>query len=795
MRKPKQLPIETVATTELSRGILAIIYLVTTAIITLSFFDAAGAFGTMLNEYVLSTLFGGMRFATPLIFVVLAYFVIRDEVYNYRATHTIGGVLFFIATSSMLHMHIEPTYMWSEALLGNGGGMIGMFAWVMQNYLGNLAGFLVLFALLLISLLLLFNTLLTHLILLHHKFFEGLGSIGTQFIAIIRRVFERPKQYDSSWMNDENNDEEDTLEKKRSFFARKIQDEEETEESEDAEDDEETNDAEENEDEETQEPESTLEEPTSNEVQYLQNVIIKQVPPMTFLTENKTKPSIGDAKASQQTIKDTFSDFRIDVDMGEVRVGPTVTQFTFKPQKGVKLTRITSLNNNIALALAAHPIRIEAPIPGTSLVGIEVPNLKAAQVTMKELLESKEFKTRPHNLMAVLGKDVSGKVWLADLPRMPHLLIAGTTGSGKTVCVNTLIMGLLYQNTAETLRFIMVDPKRVELTMYNGIPHLLTPVITNVHQTINALKWAIGEMDRRFELLSQVGNRDIASYNSAHPDKKLPHIVFIIDELADLMQTAGNDIEAGIIRLAQMARAIGIHLVVATQRPSVDVITGLMKANIPARIAFSVASITDSRTILDEPGAEKLLGRGDMLLSTAELGKPVRIQGAYISEKEVKSVIEYLKGDDEPHYDTSIVEKPNGAKGGTANMFGGPSDDQDPMFEEAKRIVVESGKASASLLQRRLRLGYARAARVLDELEEAGIIGPADGAKPRDILIKKSQLEDTSMQSGGHLNVFDTPPTDILDEPASDDDEESNTDDDDTAVPDDIENEKPTFRY
>ncbi len=789
MRKPKQPPLETVATTELSRGILAIIYLVTTAIITLSFFNAAGAFGTMLNEYVLSTLFGGMRFATPLIFIVLAYFIVRDVAYNYRATHAIGGLLFFIATSSMLHMHIDPPLMWSEALLGNGGGMIGMFAWVMQSYLGNIAGFLVLFALLLISLLLLFNTLLTHLILLHHKFFEGLGSVGAQFISIIRRLFERPKQYDSSWMDDENNDEEETLEKKRSFFARKIQDEEDEQETtEEVEED-----AEEDEVDASEEPESTLTEPTSNEVQYLQNVIIKQVPPMTFLTENKTKPSIGDAKASQQTIKDTFADFRIDMDVGEVRVGPTVTQFTFKPQKGVKLTRITSLSNNVALALAAHPIRIEAPIPGTSLIGIEVPNLKAAQVTMKELLESKEFKTRPHNMMVVLGKDVTGKVWLADLPRMPHLLVAGTTGSGKTVCINTLIMGLLYQNTAETLRFIMVDPKRVELTMYNGIPHLLTPVITNAHQTINALKWAIGEMDRRFEILSQAGNRDILTYNSAHPDKKLPYIVFIIDELADLMQSAGNDIEAGIIRLAQMARAIGIHLVVATQRPSVDVITGLMKANIPSRIAFSVASITDSRTILDEPGAERLLGRGDMLLSTSELGKPVRIQGAYISEKEVKSVIEYLQGDEEPNYDTSIAEKAPVLKGGTANMFGGPADDQDPIFEEAKRIVVESGKASASLLQRRLRLGYARAARVLDELEEAGIIGPSDGAKPRDILIKKSALEDVSMQSGGHLNVFDTPPTNILDEPEVA--EEETNDEDDTAVPDDIENEKPNFHY
>ena len=337
-------------------------------------------------------------------------------------------------------------------------------------------------------------------------------------------------------------------------------------------------------------------------------------------------------------------------------------------------------------------------------------------------------------MMIALGKDVAGKVWFADLLKMPHLLIAGSTNSGKTVCINTVLLSLLYQNTAATLRMIMVDPKRVELTMYNGIPHLLTPVITDAAKTVNALKWCIGEMDRRFTLLADSGKRDIGSYNKTAVEP-LPYIVFVIDELADLMAMAASEVEAGIIRLAQMARAIGIHLIVATQRPSMEVITGLMKANIPGRIAFSVPSLIDSRTILDCAGAEKLLGRGDMLFLTAEMSQPKRIQGSFVSEEEMKRVIDHLKGDELPVYDESIVSRNNNTGGsGTINMFGGSGSDNDPLFDEAKKVVMESGKASASLLQRRMKVGYARAARLLDEMEEAGIVGPADGAKPRELF-------------------------------------------------------------
>ncbi|MFH2018965.1 MAG: DNA translocase FtsK, partial [bacterium] len=488
------------------------------------------------------------------------------------------------------------------------------------------------------------------------------------------------------------------------------------------------------------------------------------LPLLDLLFTSKSKPTAGDIKGSSAVIKDTFNNFGIEVDMGEIRVGPTVTQYSLKPASGIKVSRITALSNDLALALAAHPIRIEAPIPGQSLIGIEVPNQKVAMVTLRELLESQEHRERKHNMTIALGKDVAGKVWFGDLPKMPHLLIAGSTGSGKTVCINTVILSLLFQNTPDTLRMIMVDPKRVELTLYNGIPHLLTPVITDPGKTVNALKWTIGEMERRFDLLAKCGNRDIDSYNKTHGEESMPHIVFIIDELADLMSMAASEVEAGIIRIAQMARAVGIHLIVATQRPSVEVITGLMKANIPARIAFSVASLIDSRTILDCQGAEKLLGRGDMLFLTAELSKPKRIQGAYVSEDEMKHVVKYLKEQcGEPVYDESIVSKSTGGSGGASNIFGGASDDVDALFEDAKKLVIESGKASASLLQRRLKVGYARAARLLDEMEEAGVVGPADGAKPREVFTehmmptpeKEMPEEEQTMDAGG--TIFDEP--------------------------------------
>ena len=416
--------------------------------------------------------------------------------------------------------------------------------------------------------------------------------------------------------------------------------------------------------------------------------------------------------------------------MGEVNVGPTVTQFTLKPAEGIKLAAIVGLHNDLALSLAAHPIRIEAPIPGRALVGIEVPNQKVAIVTLRELLETDAFKNRKDSLTLALGKDVAGQVRLSSVLKMPHLLIAGSTGSGKTVCINTVITTLLYQNSPETLRFILVDPKRVELSCYNDIPHLLTPVVTDVKKTLNVLRWAIGEMERRFDVLSKAGKRDLISYN-AWSEEKVPYIIIVIDELADIMATVGAEAESLIIRLAQMARAVGIHLILATQRPSVDVITGLIKANITSRIAFAVASQMDSRTILDTSGAERLVGRGDMLFVSADLSKPVRLQGAYLSDAEIERVVACLKESGEPSYQAAVTERVS-AGDGTAGGFG--SDEEDDLLPEAREIILQAQKASASLLQRRLRIGYARAARILDLLEGEGFIGPGDGAKPRKVI-------------------------------------------------------------
>jgi S-DNA-T family DNA segregation ATPase FtsK/SpoIIIE len=787
IKKTKRRRRESSLDPELSGGIIAIVLIIFAIVVTLSFFGKAGAVGIMLNDYVLSFLFGSNRYAVPVIITILAIFMFRDRDYDYKSTHGIGAILFFLAVSSLMHIKFETSDMWHMALEGDGGGIFGMLAWPMRQYLGTIAGSVVLVGMVLVSIFLIFNTALAHFVMLNKKLFAGLGFFGRVVFATTG-LFKRTDSGKRIAVNKDHDEYEE-------------EDDEEEEEEEEHEDDEELEDEDDEDDDPKQKrifarravddgEDVKSDKKTTGSSPWDKKVVIKNLPPLSLLTTKKGKPTSGDIQANAQVIHDTLHEFNIGVDMGEVRVGPTVTQYSFKPDKGIKLSRITSLSNDLSLALAAHPIRIEAPIPGKPLVGIEVPNHKAALVSLRELLEDKEFTHRKHNMMIALGKDVAGKTWFADLPKMPHLLVAGATNSGKTVCINTIIMSLLYQNTAETLRMIMVDPKRVELTLYNGIPHLLTPVITNAQKTVNALKWTIGEMDRRFELLASVGSRDIASYNNKYPKEKIPHLVFIIDELADLMASAAGEVEAGIIRLAQMARAVGIHLIVATQRPSVDIITGLMKANIPARIAFSVASIIDSRTILDCPGADKLIGRGDMLYLTADLSKPKRIQGAFITEEEVKSVVDYLRGDEAPEYDESIVEK--GGKG-TDSMFGGPSDDQDPLFNEAREAILDAGKASASFLQRRLRVGYARAARILDELESAGIIGPSDGAKPREILVTERVIEET-MDSGGELNVFDDEDsidsTDDEDEELDDSEEEAEDEEEADYIEDDEEEEE-----
>lgn len=482
--------------------------------------------------------------------------------------------------------------------------------------------------------------------------------------------------------------------------------------------------------------------------------------PSVDLLEKKQSPAdAGDVQQNAQTIRDTLAEFNIEVEMEGANIGPKVTQYTLKPPSGVKLTRITALETNIALNLAAQTLRIEAPIPGQRAVGIEVPNRKAADVRLYGVLTAKQWKSNHEPLAFAIGKDISGEAVVGELNKMPHLLIAGQTGSGKSVMINTLLTSLLYRNSPSEMKLILVDPKQVEMAPYEDIPHLLTPVITEPEKTISALKWAVNEMERRYKLLAEEKIRDIKSYNQkiqsgnktiSVPDENgneqrvddgaMPYIVIVIDELADLMMVAARDVEALIVRLAQKARAVGIHLVLATQRPSVDVITGLIKANIPARIAFTVASQIDSRTILDQIGAEKLLGQGDMLLLTPSMSKPKRIQGAWVMDEEVMKITDHLRLQSAPQYNDEIISQPvqlNGKGGVVMDFDGGSGDD---MYKDAVRVVVESGKASTSLLQRRLRVGYARAARIIEEMEEQGVIGPADGARPREVLI--SSLDD-----------------------------------------------------
>jgi S-DNA-T family DNA segregation ATPase FtsK/SpoIIIE len=479
--------------------------------------------------------------------------------------------------------------------------------------------------------------------------------------------------------------------------------------------------------------------------------------PSVDLLEKKQSPAdAGDVQQNAQIIKDTLSEFNIDVDMEGANIGPKVTQYTLKPPSGVKLTRITQLETNIALNLAAQSLRIEAPIPGQKAVGIEVPNRKAADVRLHSILTSPQWKADNEPLKFAIGKDISGQATLGELNKMPHLLIAGQTGSGKSVMINTLLTSLLYHNSPSEMKLILVDPKQVEMAPYEDIPHLLTPVINEPEKTISALKWAVNEMERRYKLLASHKVRDIGTYNNLvqsgskkimvadedgipqeHQDGAMPYIVIVIDELADLMMVASRDVEALIVRLAQKARAVGIHLVLATQRPSVDVITGLIKANVPARIAFTVASQIDSRTILDQVGAEKLLGQGDMLMLTPSMSKPKRIQGAWVTDEEVVKISDHLRAQSPPQYNEEVVSMPvvlNG-KGGVVMDFDRDGDGDDDMYRDAVRVVIDAGKASASLLQRRLRVGYARAARLIENMEEQGIIGPADGARPRDVLV------------------------------------------------------------
>jgi len=657
------------------------IILITVAVITLlSIFGLASKLGEIWL-HLLKMSIGWTSIFLPFIFLGLAIILFYHQKYKVTRLNLLGILIFIFSLSGLLHLTLVPAGEFlASAWKGSGGGLLGyILAGPAYNIIGPIALFILYAAFLVISILLIFNT---------------------SFRAIKDKLWALKK-------------EPAPEEGRKSFFKKGVQINEAI-------------------------PKKSVkdvifkhseEKTTGLSSKQITKDGSWQFPSINLLEASTSQAESGDIKRNAEIIRKTLEHFGIVVEMGEVNIGPTVTQYTLKPATGIKLNRITALANDLALSLAAHPIRIEAPIPGKSLVGIEVPNKVKALVSLRGIIEAPDFQSSRSNLNIAIGRDVAGKPIIDDLDKMPHLLIAGATGSGKTVCLNSIIISLLYKNSSEKLKLILIDPKRVELTYYNNIPHLITPVVVDLIQTVSALKWALSEMDRRYKLFEETGKQNIITYNQAFKDKKIPYIVTIIDELADLMMVSPQEVEAAIVRLSQMARATGIHLIISTQRPSVNVITGLIKANITYRIAFATASQVDSRTILDMAGAEKLLSSGDMLYLAGNTSKPKRLQGSFVSEQEIKRVSEFLMKQGKPEYNDKVINMT--VKSTTA--FGEVPDDD--LFEQAAEVVINAGKASASLLQRRLKVGYARAARLLDLLEESGVIGPAEGSKPREILV------------------------------------------------------------
>jgi S-DNA-T family DNA segregation ATPase FtsK/SpoIIIE len=711
---------------ETLKGIWTVVLFVLALLTLLSIFEFAGIVGVGWRR-ILGFFFGLGTLMMPVVFIAAGILVLRGHRFEHIKARATGLIVMVLGLLGLFHIWTETQEMVTAATAGQGGGWLGLLlAFPLRAGLGFWGAFLVLMAVTLIGLLLLFDI--------------GLANLFARFMP---RRSKEPAENAEVRVRGIGEEEAPTGALKKLFSKRAVGGKEDAEEKSE------------------EQPEKSSKQEAHDEpeikVRNVPDSVVAKGPalqvkdmdytlPSLDLLDNKMgRPTAGDIKENVRKIRRTFENFGIPVEMGDVSIGPTVTQYTFKPAEGIKLSAITALQNDLALALAAHPVRIEAPIPGKSLVGLEVPNLGVALVRLREILASQPYQTSKEALTLALGRDVAGNPVVADLAKMPHLLIAGATGSGKSVAINSILLSLLYRNSPQTLKLILIDPKRVELTGYNGIPHLITPVIVEPKKTVQALRWCVAEMDKRYELLNASGKRNIASYNSYAKGQKMPYIGVIIDELADLMAVAANDVEAAIVRLAQMARAVGIHLVVATQRPSVDVITGLIKANITTRMAFNVASSIDSRTILDHSGAEKLLGNGDMLYITASLSKPKRIQGAYLNETEVEKVTTFVRQQGgEPDYVEGIANGQVQNTGASAEVLG-ESGESDPLLEDAKKIIIESGKASASLLQRRMSVGYARAARLLDLMEEKGWIGPGQGAKPREIFLAK----DGSIVAGG----------------------------------------------
>lgn len=677
------------------REIFALLIIIIAAVIFLGFFGIAGTVGSSASETTrrIFGFIGAYLFACIFFFTGFTLLVPPK---HYRISKYIGLVLLVFALPLFFHLFIPVDESASAATLGKGGGVLGdMLATPLRNAIGLFPTFLVALTAMAVALFLIFNFSISKY--LSGELDEEDESDGEAKVNINQGQASKVSVFESV--------------RRKLSMGKKPR------------------------------PDGSASAPVmeianpSTPMAPRRGDMAWEYPPIDILKDSDEIASSGNINKNVEMLQKTLKNFGIGITMGDVNIGPTVTQYTLKPDEGVKLNNIVARQNDLALALSAKSLRVEAPIPGKNLVGIEIPNKIAAKVTLKEVLAAPQFKAVKSKLAMALGRDVAGEPVAIDLEKMPHMLIAGATGSGKSICINAIIVALLYNNSPSDLRLLLVDPKRVELTGYNGIPHLLTPVVTEVDKTVSALKWAVHEMERRYEVFSKLGKRNITAYNAAPGEEgKMPYIVIIIDELADLMATSSKEVEGSIVRLAQMARATGIHLIVATQRPSVDVLTGLIKANIPSRVAFATASQVDSRTILDLSGAEKLLGRGDMLFLGSGVDGMRRIQGCFVSDPEIEELNNYLRSKGEAQYDESVLAFRGGSRGGGAAV-GGDGSAEDDLYDDAVNIVTQAGKASASLLQRRLRVGYARAARLLDILEESGVIGPADGAKPRDVLV------------------------------------------------------------
>ncbi len=736
-----------------ARDISAIIYFLFATVTVLSL---QGNFGVVGDAWIglLKPILGWGVYGVPVLLSFVSVMLFFSKSIQFGFARIVGMMTLMVSILSIFHLSVDVTELHSAASAGQYGGYTGfvtnfLFREVLQ--IGHIGASVMFISMFFIGLMLTFEVSLSQIF----SFFSG--SLSIKKVVVETAEEEEDSQQDEDEIPEIFIRKNELADEVLTELAKKVQ----------------SGKYDADRDDEERERVKTIS-IDMNEHKGEEDIVLKEVRPEESRVAQEIDPETGEiieeeeffwefpsldllapaAKSSRvdesmlrdnaDKIRSKLKQFGIEVQMHEVNVGPTVIQYTLKPHEGVKLSKITNLKNDVALALAAKSVRIEAPIPGKSLVGIEIPNEKRTAVHLREILESKEFAELDSNLRFPIGRDVSGKPVIGDLASMPHLLIAGSTGSGKSVGMNALLMSLIYQNGPDELKLIMIDPKRVELDLYNGIPHLLTPVITEPEKAAIALRWAVAEMTRRYKLLSGARQRNLADYMAALGDddvaERLPKIVVVIDELADLMMTAKSEVEASICRLAQMARAVGIHLVIATQRPSVDVITGLIKANIPSRISFAVSSSIDSRTILDAIGAEDLLGKGDMLYLPGGMAKPLRVQGIYVSTAEIERVTNHAKVTMPPQYDErvtsrKVADEPVAGVPESKYATSEDSMDDDQMVREAIKLVIESRKASASLLQRRLKVGYARAARLLDVMEERGYIGPSQGAKAREIYV------------------------------------------------------------